>query len=417
MTRRLGTVALVVVLMAVACSDDGDDPLPSDTRAPIVDPTDPTGPAATVPSASVPGLVDAETVSGVRVDFETVGEFEEPTALAFPPGVNDRAYLGERAGVIRDVDLASGNATAVLDLSDETTAEGERGLLGLVVSPDGRHLYVSFTNLDGDSRVDEFALEDDGAVDEGSRRPIFALDQPFPNHNGGHLAFGPDGYLYLGFGDGGAAGDPLEAGQDRGQLLASILRIDPTGRDGSAYAIPDDNPFADEEGARPEVWLKGVRNPWRFSFDLETGDLWIGDVGQNEIEEVDLLPAGPDGTGAGRADNLGWNAMEGDEPFEDGVEPDDHTPPVFTYTHAEGGCSITGGYRYRGFSIPDLFGAYLYADYCAGDLRALALVDGQVVDDATIADPLEAPVSFAEAPDGELYVLTQPGPLLRIVPA
>ncbi|HEY8057486.1 MAG TPA: PQQ-dependent sugar dehydrogenase, partial [Acidimicrobiales bacterium] len=260
------------------------------------------------------------------------------------------------------------------------------------------------------------ALDGDGGIDERSRRAVFALDQPFPNHNGGHLAFGPDGLLYIGLGDGGAAGDPLEAGQDRGQLLGSILRIDPNGVDGSAYAIPNDNPFVDEEGARPEVWLKGVRNPWRFSFDRATGDLWVGDVGQNEIEEIDLLPADADGLNAGRGLNLGWNAMEGDQPYEDGVEPDDHTPPVFTYTHAEGGCSVTGGYLYRGAAIPALVGAYLYADYCAGDLRALAVPDGEVIDDATIAEPVDSPVSFAEDPTGELYLLSLTGPLLKIVP-
>ena len=369
-----------------------------------------------MPSTTLVGLGNVDTVTGVRVGFETIGEFEEPIDLAFRPGVTDRAYLAERAGVVRDLDLATGESTAVLDITDETTTDSERGLLGLVVAPDGGHLYVSSTNLDGDSRVVEYAIADDGALDESSARTVFALDQPFPNHNGGHLAFGPDGLLYIGLGDGGAAGDPLEAGQDRGQLLGSILRIDPAGVDGSAYAIPADNPFVGEEGARPEVWLKGVRNPWRFSFDRATGDLWVGDVGQDEVEEIDHLPADADGLNAGRGLNLGWNAMEGDQPYDDGVEPDDHTPPVFTYTHAEGGCSVTGGFVYRGSTIPELFGAYLYADYCAGDLRALAVTDGEVVDDATIADPVDGPVSFAQGPGNELYLLAQSGPLLEIVP-
>ena len=361
-------------------------------------------------------LGNVDTVTGVRVGFETIGEFEEPIDLVFRPGVTDRAYLAERAGVVRDLDLATGESTAVLDITDETTTDSERGLLGLVVAPDGGHLYVSSTNLDGDSRVVEYAIADDGALDETSARTVLALDQPFPNHNGGHLVFGPDGLLYIGLGDGGAAGDPLEAGQDRGQLLGSILRIDPAGIDGSAYAIPADNPFVGEEGARPEVWLKGVRNPWRFSFDRATGDLWVGDVGQDEIEEIDHLPADADGLNAGRGLNLGWNAMEGDQPYDDGVEPEDHTPPVFTYTHAEGGCSVAGGFVYRGSTIPELFGAYLYADYCAGDLRALAVTDGAVVDDATIADPVDGPVSFAQGPGNELYLLAQSGPLLEIVP-
>ena len=407
----LGT-AVTLVLLAGGCGDDADEELPSDTRAPIVEEAEPRD----GPTTTLVGLGNVDTVTGVRVGFETIGEFEEPIDLAFRPGVTDRAYLAERAGVVRDLDLATGGSTAVLDITDETTTDSERGLLGLVVAPDGGHLYVSSTNLDGDSRVVEYAIADDGALDETSARTVLALDQPFPNHNGGHLIFGPDGLLYIGLGDGGAAGDPLEAGQDRGQLLGSILRIDPAGVDGSAYAIPADNPFVGEEGARPEVWLKGVRNPWRFSFDRATGDLWVGDVGQDEIEEIDHLPADADGLNAGRGLNLGWNAMEGDQPYDDGVEPDDHTPPVFTYTHAEGGCSVTGGFVYRGSTIPELFGAYLYADYCAGDLRALAVTDGEVVDDATIAGPVDGPVSFAQGPDNELYLLAQSGPLLEIVP-
>ena len=407
----LGT-AVTLVLLAGGCGDDADEELPSDTRAPIVEEVEPTD----GPTTTLVGLGNVDTVTGVRVGFETIGEFEEPIDLVFRPGVTDRAYLAERAGVVRDLDLATGESTAVLDITDETTTDSERGLLGLVVAPDGGHLYVSSTNLDGDSRVVEYAIADDGALDETSARTVLALDQPFPNHNGGHLVFGPEGLLYIGLGDGGAAGDPLEAGQDRGQLLGSILRIDPAGIDGSAYAIPADNPFVGEEGARPEVWLKGVRNPWRFSFDRATGDLGVGDVGQDEIEEIDHLPADADGLNAGRGLNLGWNAMEGDQPYDDGVEPEDHTPPVFTYTHAEGGCSVTGGFVYRGSTIPELFGAYLYADYCAGDLRALAVTDGAVVDDATIADPVDGPVSFAQGPGNELYLLAQSGPLLEIVP-
>lgn len=412
--RRSLSAATVAVLLLVAgaCGDGEDEALPSDTRAPIVEPTDP----RVVPSITVPGRGYVETVTGVEVGLEPVGDFEAPVAMAFPPDADGRAYVGERAGVVLDVDVETGDATAVLDITDETTTDDERGLLGLAVGLEGAHLYVSYTDLDGNTRIDEYALADDGSLDEDSRRIVFALDQPFANHNGGHMAFGPDGMLYIGLGDGGAAGDPQRAGQDPEQLLGSILRIDPNGVDGSAYGIPDDNPFVGVEGARPEVWLKGVRNPWRFSFDRATGDLWIGDVGQNEIEEITLLPADPDGRGAGRGANLGWNLMEGDQPFEDGIEPEDHTPPVFTYRHADGGCSVTGGYVYQG-RIAELFGAYLYADYCGGEVRALAVVDGEVVDDATIAGPVDRPVSFAQDPTGEVFVLSQSGPILQIVPA
>lgn len=413
MRGRRGAV-LTLVLVAAACggSGDGDEALPSDTRAPIVETTAP----EILPSTTVPGVGYVESVTGVEVGLESVGEFEEPIAMAFRPDEADQAYVGERAGVVLDVDLTTGDATAVLDITDETTTDEERGLLGLVVGLDGTVLYVSYTDLDGNTRIDEYVIGDDGSLDEDSRRIVFNLDQPFANHNGGHLTFGPDGMLYIGLGDGGAAGDPLRAGQDPEQLLGSILRIDPTGVDGSAYGIPDDNPFVGVDGARPEVWLKGVRNPWRFSFDRTTGDLWIGDVGQNAVEEISFLPAAADGLGAGRGANLGWNAMEGDVPFEDGIEPDDHTPPVFTYRHADGSCSVTGGFVYQG-RITELFGAYLFADYCAGELRALATVDGEVVDDATIAGPVGRPVSFAQDPAGEVYLVTQPGDILQLVPA
>lgn len=411
-SRWPAVAATAALLLAGACGDDADEALPSDTRAPIVEPTEPD----VVSSTTIRALGYVDTVAGVEVELTEVGRYEEPIAMVFRPDAVDQAYIGERAGVVLHVDTATGDTSAVLDITDDTTTDGERGLLGLAVAPDGAHLYVSATNLDGDTRIDEYTIAEDGSLDEDSRRIVLALDQPFANHNGGHLAFGPDGMLYIGLGDGGAAGDPLRAGQDHEQLLGSILRIDPNGVDGSAYGVPDDNPYVDVDGARPEVWLKGVRNPWRFSFDRATGDLWIGDVGQDEIEEIDLLPAGPDGRGAGRGANLGWNAMEGDQPYEDGTEPEDHTPPVFTYPHADGGCSVIGGYVYQG-QIAELFGAYLYADYCAGEIRALATVDGEVVDDATVAGPVDGPISFAQDPAGEVYVLTQSGPVLKLTPA
>jgi glucose/arabinose dehydrogenase len=411
---RLLALTVVPVLLAAACADGGEEDLPSDTRAPIVDPTVPS--TAVPPPSSSPRPVSVDSVAGVTVGLEEVVSLDQPVAMAVRPGGDDHVYVGERGGVVLRLGLDDGTTSEVLDISDETTTDGERGLLGLAVSLDGSRLYVSSTDLDGNTRIDEYGLAADGSVDEGSQRPVFTLDQPFSNHNGGQVVFGPDGMLYVGLGDGGSAGDPLEAGQDHGQLLGSILRIDPTGGGDSAYATPADNPFVDEEGGRPEVWLKGVRNPWRFTFDRVTGDLWVGDVGQGSVEEVDWLPA-QDGEAAGRGANLGWNQMEGDQPFEDGVEPDDHTPPVFTYTHDGGGCAVTGGYRYRGTAIPELAGAYLWADYCTGEVGALAVDDEghQVVDDAIVATATD-PISFGEGPHGELYLLTEPGPLYRLTP-
>lgn len=409
---------VVLALVAAACGDGGDEALPSDTRAPVVDPTEP---STVAPPTTIETPAPVRSVAGVEIGLETVATLDQPIALASRPGVDDLVYVAERPGVVVTLDLSDGSTTEVVDISDEVSTDSERGLLALAFAPDGERLYLSWTNLDGDTRIAEYRVNDDGAVDGDSRRAVFALDQPFPNHNGGDIAFGPDGMLYLGLGDGGSGGDPLQAGQDRGQLLGSILRIDPAGVDGSAYAVPADNPFLEEEGDRPEVWLKGVRNPWRFSFDRATGDLWVGDVGQDEVEEIDRLPAAADGTGAGRGANLGWNAMEGDRPYEDGVEPEDHTPPVFAYDHADGGCSVIGGYRYRGSALPELAGAYVFSDFCLGTVQALAVPDDEVLDEvldhAVISDPVPSPASFGEGPDGELYLLSLEGDVLKLVPA
>jgi glucose/arabinose dehydrogenase len=305
----------------------------------------------------------------------------------------------------------------VVDVSGDVEASGERGLLGLAIAPDGGHLYLHYTNRSGDTRLVEYPL-DGTTVDVAGRRELLALDQPFPNHNGGQLSFGPDGYLYLGLGDGGAAGDPMGAGQDTDNLLGKVLRIDPSA--GDPYAIPEGNPFADGGGA-PEAWLYGVRNPWRFSWDRETGDLWIADVGQDEFEEVDHLPASSldgQGVGAGRGANLGWNEMEGFEPYEDGTAPPGHVPPVFAYSHDEG-CSITGGYVYRGEQLPFLDGVYVFGDYCTSDLWGLRLdADGVAAERLDLGIDLgqNQLVSFGEDADGELYVLTNSGTLYRLAP-
>ncbi len=310
----------------------------------------------------------------------------------------------------------------MLDFSSDVTIEGEGGFLGAAFSPDGERLYVSYTNTAGDTRIDEYsvapATAPDATIDADSRREVFAQDQPFSNHNGGNIAFGPDGYLYLGLGDGGAAGDPDDRAQDPTDLLGKVLRIDPTEGD-TPYGVPEDNPNvggANGTEARTEIWLRGVRNPWRWSFDPLTGDLWIADVGQNEVEEIDFLPADGQGRNAGKGANLGWNLMEGDAGYEGGEPPSGYVGPVITYRHADGGCSVTGGYVYRGTDVPALEGAYLYTDYCQGHLQA-ALVDGsrQVNDQADLgALPASAPLSFGQDADSELYVLFQDGLISKI---
>ena len=398
MRRRLA-LACAAALVATACGggdDDGAD-LSATTTEPPTGSTEPLEPG-------VAPLADIE------LTLTEVAEAESPTALVARAGT-DTVYVAERAGLVRP--LADGAlGEPVLDISDDVVADAEQGLLGIEFSPDGATLYVSYSLApDGDTRVDAYAIAGD-TVDPASRRELLAVEQPYDNHNGGDIAIGPDGYLYIGLGDGGSGGDPEGNGQDTQALLGKILRIDPAQpADGAGYGIPADNPFADGEGGAPEVWLYGVRNPWRFSFDAETGDLWIGDVGQDAFEEIDLLPAAD---GGGNGANLGWNEMEGAHPYEGGSNPEGAVLPAFEYDRSEGACSVTGGVVYRGEAIPELTGAYLFTDYCAGQIRGLRASGGQVTEEHTFDAEGSDLVSFGEDAAGEVYVLSLDGTIYRV---
>ena len=367
-----------------------------------------------------------------HVELQEIAVVEQPVAFAARAG-DPALYVAERTGAVRRIEITttrrrSGSSTVstqtfqlerspVLDIGDDVVSEGgEQGLLGLAFSTDGNRLYVTYTGTDGRQHLDEYQM---GAErpESGSRRELLVIDDFAANHNGGQLAFGPDGFLYWGMGDGGGAGDPDGTGQDPGDLLGSILRIDPDvapeSDDDEPYAVPDGNPFAGGGGA-PEVWAFGLRNPWRFSFDRATGDLWIGDVGQGDREEVTFLPA-TDGLNAGRGANLGWSLREGDEPFEGGEEPEGHARPIFAYPTGDG-CAVTGGYVYRGDRIPQLVGAYLFGDFCQGEVHALVARDGELLDQRALGLSVPNLTSFGEDPDGELYALSHDGPVYRIVP-
>jgi len=238
---------------------------------------------------------------------------------------------------------------------------------------------------------------------------VMTVGQPRANHNGGDVRVGPDGMVFWALGDGGGGGDPEEAGQDLTTRLGALLRIDPQASE--PYGVPSDNPFIDRDDARPEIWAYGLRNPWRFAFDHDAEDLWIADVGQNTREEINRVPA--DLAGA----NYGWNLMEGTLSFA-GDEPDDHVPPVHEYDTTRSRCAITGGVVYRGARIPELAGAYLFSDYCEGDIRAIVVDDdGQVVDEVNLVASDGSIVAFVEAADGEVYALDLDGAVSRIVPA
>jgi glucose/arabinose dehydrogenase len=402
---RFSAGILTVAVMAAACSS-GDGPFVAPTGSPTIIPTTPRSPTpagtpTTTPTA-VPDLRD------VNVRLVSVVTLESAVAMAIRAG-DDALYVAEVEG--RVVALRGGRPEEILDISGDVSAGGERGLLGIAFSPDGEFLYVNYTDLNGDTRVEEFPFRN-GRADRGGRRAVLSVDQPFSNHNGGNLFFGPDGFLYIGLGDGGSQGDPHGNGQNLGALLAKMLRIDPRRQGDAPYGIPEDNPFVGRRGARGEVWAYGLRNPWRYSFDRETGDLWIADVGGNEREEVDLEPAGSDG---GR--NYGWNLMEGTVRHTENL-PDGLVRPVFEYTTHEGGtCAITGGYVYRGSAIPGLVGAYLYSDFCVGEIRALRLEGRTVRREASLGIGADSLASFGEDQNGELYVLSLAGEVFRIEPA
>lgn len=300
------------------------------------------------------------------------GGFFLPVKIASSgiPG-DGRLFVVEQNGYIRIVDAGGAvRPTPFLDLSDHIVWGGEQGLLGLVFHPDyagNGYFYVNYTRLDGDSVIARYSVSGDPNVaDPGSEFVILGFEQPYANHNGGDLAFGPDGYLYIPTGDGGSFGDPQENAQSLGSLLGKVLRIDVDG--GSPYAIPPDNPFVGTPNALPEIWAFGLRNPWRFSFDRQTGDMFIGDVGQGSWEEIDFQPAASAG-----GENYGWDCYEGNHSYElTGCSPlpSDYVFPIYEYSHAVGH-AVTGGYVYRGSAYPSLLGAYFFADFADARLWSL----------------------------------------------
>jgi glucose/arabinose dehydrogenase len=402
---------LVLVLLAGACSGGDPDPqgapatsAPSTTAAPSTAGASPTTAAAAADARPA----SSAQFRAARVRLVTVARLEAPVAMAVRPGERT-LYLAEQVGRVRAVRDGRLDPTPVVDISEQVTSGGEQGLLGLEFSPDGRYLYLHYTDRDGDHQIAELAM-DGRRADPGSQRSVLQIDDPYGNHNGGQLAFGPDRRLYLAFGDGGGGGDPEGNGQSLGSLLGKILRIDPRPAGGRPYRVPSDNPFVDRDGARPEIWDYGLRNPWRFSFDPATGDLWIGDVGQNAYEEVDHEPASSGGR------NYGWNRREGRHPYDGGERPDGAVDPVIEYGRDGGACTVIGGFVYRGRRIPGLRGAYLYGDYCAGWVRAARTSDGEVLEQRDLGLAVPGLSSFGADASGELYALSLAGDLYRIAP-
>ena len=364
-------------------------------------------------SDSEPGLPQG---SGARLELIVSG-LSSPLYLTSPPGDLNRLFIVEQTGAIRLIKAGVLLPTPFLDLSGRISAGGEQGLLGLAFYPDyatsGRFV-VHYTDPAGDTHLSIFQVSSDPDVaDAASEQVILTADQPYPNHNGGQILFGPDGFLYLGLGDGGSANDPEGRAQDLGDLLGSILRVDV--QSGTSYTVPADNPFVGQAGISPEVWSYGLRNPWRFSFDRATDDLYIGDVGQNAYEEVDIAPGA---SGSGKGANFGWNIMEGRHCLSDPqCDQAGLTLPDFEYGHDQG-CSIAGGYVYRGPAIPALQGLYFYGDFCQGWVRSLRYAAGAAIEvtDWPSLRPGGSVLSFGEDAAGELYVLSSSGSVFKFVP-
>ena len=392
-------IAGLVACSAVACSNSK----PSD-RPPVPASLPPVSSSLPAVSASLPP-VSLEPLPAVSLE-PLKADFENPIAGAALPGT-DSLLIAERAGrvilVNRDDAGQVTSTETALDIEKLVgSSDSERGLLGIAVRPDGSELFVSYTSAqDGSSQLDSYKLKGD-QVEPSSRKSVLSVEQPYENHNGGHIAFGPDGFLYMSLGDGGSSGDPDGNAQNREVLLGKILRLDPD----AEQAVAADNPFVDTPRAQPQIWLTGVRNPWRFSFDSATGDLWVGDVGESQTEEINFLPASQ---GGGRGANLGWDIYEGTAEFEDpnpaagASSAGPFTEPLVSYSHDDG-CSVTGGVVYRGKAIPALQGAYLYTDFCNPELQTIRLDPDPRVEPLGVELP--STVGFFEDSSGEILVIS-----------
>jgi glucose/arabinose dehydrogenase len=413
------TVLLVAVTLgAAACGSSNGSPTPSPSATGGTPPPT-SGPGASPTPGGSPAGASFDPAA-VGIELEPVTEIPgSPLAIAAPHDGSGRLFVVDQGGriwLLRDGTRAD---TAFLDIADRVRAGGEQGLLGLAFHPsfpDDPRFFVYYTALDAEQVVAQFTVPaaDADRADAGSEKVLLRMDDFAANHNGGALVFGPDGKLYISTGDGGGGGDPQGNGQKLDTLLAKILRIDVDATsDGRPYGIPGDNPFREQAGAQPEIWATGLRNPWRISFDRATDDLWIGDVGQGSFEEIDVVRAG-----SGGGQNFGWNITEGFHCYPSGEScaPDGLTPPVTEYDHGFG-CSVTGGYVYRGSGQPAFAGGYVFADYCSGNVWLIDAQADEVREPRLVAETGRSISSFGEDEGGELFATDLQGELLRVVAA
>ena len=424
--RRLAATVAVTVAVA-SCAPDAapDEPAAgAGSATTITTPTTATVTATGSPGNAGEGDTPPETsgpdpdpvpgrpeVSLIPVDLGRLTPVAALTdVLADPTGTG--LWIVEQRGLIRRA-MGDGDPV-ILDITDRTAANGERGLLGAVIIDGGERLVVNYTSTlpdtDGDTVVEMFDIDAAGTVDPTSGTPLVTIQQPYANHNGGDLELLADGTILIAIGDGGSSGDPDRVAHRLDSPLGKILRLRP--HTDPAQRIPADNPWVGEVDADPLVWASGLRNPWRIDVDPLTGDLWVADVGQAETEEISVVAA--DGTVAGGSGaDFGWSAFEGDAVFNADASPDPRTrvvAPVHTYTHDDGACSITGGVVHRGATVPDLWGWYVFADHCSGRVQALDRRRGVVVDLGTV----DRPTAIERGPGGEVYIATGDGEVFSV---
>jgi glucose/arabinose dehydrogenase len=376
---------------------------------------DEAGVAVTPTSAST---TVASAASDDSVRLASVGTFDTPVYVTAPRGERRRVFVVQQGGKIRVLRAGKLRPAPFLDLTSRVRSGGEQGLLSMAFAPDyatSRRFYVDYTDRAGVQRVVELRRSKSNAerADAGSARLVLRYDGIEDNHNGGLVAFGPDGLLYIGTGDGGGADDQHGTrgnGQDLSKLEGKLLRIDPRRSGSRRYSVPASNPFVDRGGARPEIYSYGLRNPWRFSFDRTTGDLAIGDVGQGEIEEIDFARKGE-----ARGANYGWRPFEGTRRHSPGEQAPGAVAPVIELTHDDGNCSVTGGYVVRDPALTGLAGRYVYGDFCKGELRAARLSAGGATGDRSLGLKKVANLSsFGEDGLGRVYVVSLDGPVYRL---
>ncbi|WP_050409620.1 sorbosone dehydrogenase family protein [Massilia sp. NR 4-1] len=405
MRKLFSSAALGLLALGAACgggSGGGSGPGPGAT-------------ADAMPPAAAPAPLPAALSLGLR---EVAAGLSQPILLTAPAG-DSRQFIVERPGRIRVLENGSLLVKPLLDISAQTTTDGERGLLSLAFHPEfarnGR-FYVYYTDRSGNIAIDRFTMSADPYVaDPQSQTRVLSIGHPtYSNHNGGLLAFGPDGFLYIGTGDGGGGGDPNRNAQNPESMLGKLLRLDVDSGLSTAYKVPSDNPYAGQSGKRGEIWALGLRNPWRFAFDGTSRQLYIADVGQGQREEVDIASIATGGN------NYGWPIMEGSACYNAAsCASAGLVRPAFEYTHGSAGangCSITGGYVYRGAAIPELAGRYFYSDYCKGFLKSFLYSGGTVSEqrDWGIANVGNV-LSFGQDAQGELYVLVGGGKVYKLV--